>query len=73
MATETLRQYGDKLANAGLPRGLNGLLREGQIQRDFTGVTGVGDDFARALLDNLDLGMVGESVGAETMSPEPEH
>src|SRR5215469_4269976 len=70
MPTDTLSQYGDKLTDAGLARRLNSLLREGQIQLDFTGVTGVGDDFARTLLDGLDLGMVGESLGAETMNPE---
>ena len=55
MPTETLRQYGEMLTDAGLARRLNGLLREGQAQLDFTGVNGVGDDFARALLDGLDL------------------
>src|SRR3954471_9336563 len=70
MPTETLRQYGDTLTDAGLARRLNGLLRQGQVQLDFSGVTGVGDDFARALLDGLDLGAVGESLGAETMCPE---
>src|SRR5262245_56515192 len=70
MPTETLRRYGEMLADAGLARRLNGLLREGQVRLDCTGVTGVGDDFARALLDGLDLGTVGESLGAETMSPE---
>src|SRR5262245_56881241 len=70
MPTETLRQYGEELTDAGLARRLNGRLREGQLQLDFTGVTGVGDDFARALLDGLDLGVVGEGLGAGTMSPE---
>jgi replicative superfamily II helicase len=69
MPTEALRQYGEKLADAGLARRLNGLLRQGAVQLDFTGVTGIADDFARALLDGLDLGMVGESLGAETMGP----
>src|SRR4051794_477521 len=69
MPTETLRQNGDRLNDVDLARRLNGLLREGQVQLDFSGVIEVSADFARALLDALDLGQVGESLGAETMSP----
>jgi replicative superfamily II helicase len=70
MPKETLRQYGDRLTDVDLARRLNGLLRAGETQLDFTGVVAVSGEFARALLDSLDLGDVAESLGAETMSPD---
>jgi replicative superfamily II helicase/very-short-patch-repair endonuclease len=70
MPTEQLRQHGEKLTDVELASRLNGLLRDSQIQLDFTGVLEVSGDFVHKLLDTLDLGRVGENLGAETMSAE---
>src|SRR4051794_24998760 len=70
MPTEQLRQHSESLTDVDLAARLNRLLRDGQVQLDFNGVREVSADFARALLDGLDLGRAGENLGAETMSPE---
>ena len=69
MPSESLRQYGTQIDDVALATRLNTLLRQGGLQLDFTDVTGVSPAFASALLAGLDLGQVGESLGAETMCP----
>lgn len=69
MPTESLVQHGDQLTDVTLAVRLNKLLRDGQGPLDFTGVHAVSPAFVQSLLEGLDLGEVGENLGAETMSP----
>src|SRR3954447_20906475 len=68
MATVKLGQHGDALNDLDLARRLNAQIRAGQARLDFTGVNAVSAAFASALLDRLDLGRIGDDLGAETMA-----